>query len=787
MYTGYSPEPGMGDGQQQQQRRRRMVISCNECHRRKQRVRPFSLPVSLLLRGQLGLLTADGGQCDRRQPCSNCSKRDKMVSRRRRVRARCSASADAAQHLCVYEKPEPEPAQLYAGPASSESVSLSGGPRAYMPQPGPSSVDNSPSSLQSQTTVSPAAAVVAHQSVAEDLGYSLTSPTGTLGIIRQIESSEHASASSSAARSSRESRATASEARNARDVSLQYRSVLRQLPPKRYVDLLVRGFFVDVAWHYHVVDKGPFEEQLASWYRVSYTALNHGPMSMPPETRLFPALLFQVLAQALLSQPLCSNDALNDLKYAPEMTYSDLAVEYSDAGNTIMAMLGSRDSNMVKVRAGLLRASFQKSTGSVIEAWHSLGSTIRDAQEMGLHRIGTGPDDLAMGPLEQLQELESRRKMWLVLHLWDAHMAVVLGRPMSTKLDHDVFSLSLDCIYGIKAAVTGNDESLWLERHQPTPFAVILWLYHAAGRYLQDIHELESAGATQDRYPVVQEMHAAIVDGMRRLPDWARVNNPNTAWDHEPSCSWLPAARETLKTELYFVLLALHRPYIFSVAASRNEALKAALQILASQGRLFGLTEPRRYVAFDLVLATFDAMVLVASIYILYPHENAQHVDASIRGIEWGLARLDAMRVCNNMAGSAYDTVQTMYGRLRRRLAGAAVPASRAAMGLLSVASVPGPAPGPARRSGSAPATSTPSPHDVPIRHLGHDRAYGALGFAHSLDALPPPQPLQHLVFQQLPGTADSLALPLPPPAEETTHQAMMPQDFWRLMGDLDS
>ncbi|EQK99721.1 transcription factor Cys6 [Ophiocordyceps sinensis CO18] len=630
MYTGYSSEPGMGDGQQQQQRRRRMVISCNECHRRKQR-------------------------CDRRQPCSNCSKRDKM-------------------HLCVYEKPEPEPAQLYAGPASSESVSLSGGPRAYMPQPGPSSVDNSPSSLQSQTTVSPAAAVVAHQSVAEDLGYSLTSPTGTLGIIRQIESSEHASASSSAARSSRESRATASEARNARDVSLQYRSVLRQLPPKRYVDLLVRGFFVDVAWHYHVVDKGPFEEQLASWYRVSYTALNHGPMSMPPETRLFPALLFQVLAQALLSQPLCSNDALNDLKYAPEMTYSDLAVEYSDAGNTIMAMLGSRDSNMVKVRAGLLRASFQKSTGSVIEAWHSLGSTIRDAQEMGLHRIGTGPDDLAMGPLEQLQELESRRKMWLVLHLWDAHMAVVLGRPMSTKLDHDAFSLSLDCIYGIKAAVTGNDESLWLERHQPTPFAEILILIEM----LTNFREYRASGDLGSAY-----------------------------------------------------------------------------------GRALRLT--------------------------LYPHENAQHVDASIRGIEWGLARLDAMRVCNRMAGSAYDTVQTMYGRLRRRLAGAAVPASRAAMGLLSVASVPGPAPGPARRSGSAPATSTPSPHDVPIRHLGHDRAYGALGFAHSLDALPPPQPLQHLVFQQLPGTADSLALPLPPPAEETTHQAMMPQDFWRLMGDLDS
>ncbi|KAM4063994.1 fungal zn(2)-Cys(6) binuclear cluster domain-containing protein [Hirsutella rhossiliensis] len=746
MYADYSSEPGTGNMPQPQQRRKRMVISCNECHRRKQR-------------------------CDRRQPCSNCTKRDKV---------HLCFYENQEPHLCFYENQEPEPAR--ASPAS-DSISMSVGARALMPQPGgSSSVDNSPAS-QSQTIVSPtttaaAAAAVAHQNAAEDLGFSITS-TDTLNFIRQITGSEQHASASSAAQSTREPRTTR-EARSGSDMSLQYRNVVRQLPPKRYADILVRSFFVNTAWHYDVLDSGGFEEQLACWYRVPYTTLSHGPLSMPPEIRLFPALLFQVLAQALLFQPMGSNDALNDLKYAPGMTYPDLAMEYSDAGNTIMAMLGSRDSNMVKVHAGLLQVSFQRSTGSIIEAWHSLGSTIRDAQEMGLHCIDISPEDLAMSSPEQLRELETRRKMWLVLHLWDGYMGVVLGRPMSTKLDHGAFAQSLDSIYGMKAAVTGDDERLWVERHQPTPFAVLWWLYHAAGHHLQDIHKLESAGASQERYPMVQKIHAAIVDSMRRLPDWARVDHPNTDWDRVPSCFWLSAARETLETELCFVLLALHRPYIFSVPASRNEALKAALQILESQGRLFSQTKPREYVTFNLVFATFDAMVLVASIYILYPHENALHVDASVRGIEWGLARLDAMRVRNKMAGSAFDTAQTMYGRFRRRLAGAAVPATRAAMCSLSATLGPGSASGPVRPSGSAPTPATLSPHEAPIPHHGHDHASEALGFTHSLDALLPPQPLHDLVFQHLPGTADSLPLPV------LAANEAMPEDFWRLMSALD-
>ncbi|PHH92460.1 hypothetical protein CDD83_7313 [Cordyceps sp. RAO-2017] len=570
--------------------------------------------------------------------------------------------------------------------------------------------------------------------------------------------------------------------KNAAELAFKYRDVVRRLPPKRYVDLLLRNFFTDVAWFYDVVDRQIFEEKLAAWDRVSYSTLSQDPLSLPPDVRLFPALLFQMLAQALLFQPVCSDNTLNDLKYAPQMSFSDLAAEHSDAGEAILDILGNRDATTVRVQAGLLRACFQKSTGCVIEAWHTLGCTIRDAQEIGLHCLGP-PDDWTLAapgtepPSKRFREAEQRRKIWLVLHLWDGHMAVVLGRPMSTRLDPATFAASwheLD-----RATSTASAAPLQPTGHYPHAFDVILCGYDAAYRYLQDIHDLEYTSLRGESGAMVRNLHAAITSNIRHLPDWVRAENPNTEYDGLPTCFWLPAARETLKTEIYFVLLALHRPYIFSEPASRHEALEAALQILTSQSRLFSQTPPRQYMAFNLVFATFDAMVLIASIYILYPHENAHQLDASLRGIEWGLARLDAMRKLNRMAGAAYQTVHSLYGKLKHRLA--AMPRAHDLISL-NVSLDEGSLAAGLEHAQTCLAPARPGPSELEL--------------ALNLDSVLPPQPLHDLVFQNIPSSDMRAASGLlstqepaaasgqPPP--NSGHPDLLPDDFWRMMNGLD-
>jgi hypothetical protein len=453
-------------------------------------------------------------------------------------------------------------------------------------------------------------------------------------------------------------------------LALHYRNYVRQLPSQKHINALTRIFFTDIAWYYDIIDEVSFLQQLSSWNMVPYSIITQDPSNLPHHLLPFPALLFQILAQALLLLPLNASDLIQDLKHRPDMSFADLAAEYSESGHEILALLGTKRTALSKVQAGLLRASFQKSTGSVVEAWHTLGATIRDAQEVGLHQMGsvqhTTSVAAASSSVERLGDLEIRTRLWLVLHLWDGHMAVVLGRPMATRVDHDILISLLDSIEARKSHLSGAVPGV---HKRLEPFTFILEGYRAAYRYLQDIHDLESSGLPRvDKYRTIETIHASIVQNMRRLPDCVKVDSTESSRQAESSDPWLPAARETLFTELHFVLLALHRPYVFSVPRSREEAHNAALRVLASQSRLFNMSASREYQPFNLIFATFDAMVLIVANYILFPHENGSRLGASVNNIQWGLERLDWMRSNNQLAASAYDVVQSLYQKMMSRL-----------------------------------------------------------------------------------------------------------------------
>lgn len=430
------------------------------------------------------------------------------------------------------------------------------------------------------------------------------------------------------------------------DVASRYKVLVRQLPPKDCIERLVCFFFAEIAWQYDVLQESTFRQQALVWDHVTYAARSQ-PRELDPELRYFPALLFQVMAQAVLFQPRGEISFLDDLRPSPDTDLIDLAAEFSDAGYQILSVLGPTEPALVRVQAGLQRTIFLKTTASVVEAWHVLGSTIRDAQELGLHRLYSSSVLDVQPQSEQASSMTMGRRMWLVLHLWDAHMGVVLGRPMVTKLD------SRTIPYPQRTYDSGTDSAGVAQR--VTPFDMILCGYHAAYKYLQDIPSLDPW--EPDSFAMVDSMSTAILAGMRQVPEWARFSHPIL----DDRCPWLPAARETLVTEMNFTLLALHRPFIFLRARNRSEALEAALQILQSQSRLFGMSDPRKFPAFNLVFATFDATVIVAALYILFPRENPEYLQASRRCVQWALERLQAMKAQSSLAASAYTAVNGIY------------------------------------------------------------------------------------------------------------------------------
>lgn len=422
----------------------------------------------------------------------------------------------------------------------------------------------------------------------------------------------------------------------------QYIGIIRELPSWRHIDILVQAFFKNVTWHYDIVDEVRFTNQLSQWRCLTHNQLKQAPDSLPIDLRAFPALLLQVLAQSLLFQPIQHDQSLDDLKYTADMELSDRAAEYSDSGHRLVMSLGKTQLTLTTVQALLMRACFEKTTGAVIEAWHTLGVAVRDAQELGLHLVK--PESAISPGTETLSDDEMGRKLWLTLHLWDTHMAIVLGRPMSTRIN------PVDVPFPVSWS---SDSSV---SQPPQPRDVILCGYHTAYKFLQDLPELEKAPYCRLS---VENIHEALITNISRLPAWAAPERPR---QDEPT--WLSAALEAMFTEVNFVIFALHRSFIFSEPSSRGRAFGAAMRILESQTRLFGQTEPLQHMNFSLVFATFDAMVLIAALHIRFPDEFTREYFTTKRNLEWGMDRLNVLKARNNLASAASNIIQRLYQKM---------------------------------------------------------------------------------------------------------------------------
>lgn len=72
--------------------------------------------------------------------------------------------------------------------------------------------------------------------------------------------------------------------------------------------------------------------------------------------------------------------------------------------------------------------------------------------------------------------------------------------------------------------------------------------------------------------------------------------------------------------------------------------------------------------SFSLFFGTFDAIVLMASIYILFPKEHRDLVRSAIQHFQWAVERFEAMSERNALARSALGVLQAIHVRLRRSL-----------------------------------------------------------------------------------------------------------------------
>lgn len=128
-------------------------------------------------------------------------------------------------------------------------------------------------------------------------------------------------------------------------------------------------YFRDVNWQYYPLDHADFQSQLAAWRRAPlHVFASAGPGALPPDERAFPALLFLVLANALLCVGDEAGGAFEALKYTGAMGLRDLAADYCESGEAVLGLLGRGGVSVTGVQAGLLRAMYLKTSVRIVDA-----------------------------------------------------------------------------------------------------------------------------------------------------------------------------------------------------------------------------------------------------------------------------------------------------------------------------------------------------------------------------------------------------------------------------------
>lgn len=451
-----------------------------------------------------------------------------------------------------------------------------------------------------------------------------------------------------------------------------YHRLLTTIPPRPYTMLLVKVFFAECNWIYGVVHAGSFHRLLDEWYQCC-TSDNppvpaHGGSGNGEKRRQlsqFPSLLLQVLAVALQMLPREHFEQMSQLDILGKPDFKGLSTTYSNAACELATLLARSQTTLPRAQQWFLRASWLKSEGRAVESWHALGQAIREAQELGLHR--EQPRGFGAGTPEDFPSLwrrEIEKWVWVNLYIWDRFMGMILGRPTLIDDRHCTVTPPLDCN-------VPND----LTRGPPVPRGPLdppgqstqrLFDYRLAHivNEIDDL-QLESAKTPSRDLAGVERLQAKIYATMECYPPALAVTDRDAS--HDAANPFLRAQAELLKCDTYSLLVALHRPYIFTREKSRVEIVSAGLMALESQQALFDATREHHHTLYTLNFFTFDPAVLMAAVIITSPLSLEQDLlDQAMVHIRSGQKRMEVLGRRVKLAEKGAAVLNLLINRAER-------------------------------------------------------------------------------------------------------------------------
>ncbi|KAH7887695.1 fungal-specific transcription factor domain-containing protein [Phlebopus sp. FC_14] len=308
--------------------------------------------------------------------------------------------------------------------------------------------------------------------------------------------------------------------------------LLQELPPQRFSDVLIDHYFTSINWtRYPVCEKD---------FRAAYASLCANGVGANTNDARFLPLLFVVLA---ISVRLAPEHLAGDIR---TRRVTSLRYYWSSRRSLLIAAAIQPDSLDI-VLTRLLSARFLTFDRRITECWSQLGAAVRTAQALGLHR-----DAAPMG-LDPAQ-VENRRRIWSYLYHADRSYALVLGRPHAIQDDYTCTLPPLNIEDDFAPSNIRNPPPLTC----PTLMTFVILRHQLAsliGRMVHHFQKVRNPG----HYSDVLALDDDLLRFVANLPPHFALE-PDTSLDDTKK--FLPVHRFLLITEVLFVRVGLHRPYL---------------------------------------------------------------------------------------------------------------------------------------------------------------------------------------------------------------------------------
>ncbi|EIN10366.1 hypothetical protein PUNSTDRAFT_99821 [Punctularia strigosozonata HHB-11173 SS5] len=318
--------------------------------------------------------------------------------------------------------------------------------------------------------------------------------------------------------------------------------LLHELPQQRYMDLLIDTYFQSINWtRYPLLQRD---------FRASYVSLcSNAPNVKPTDVKFLP-LLFVILAIAV--------------RLAPESVAGDARTRritsqrfYWSSRRSLLIAVAVQPDSLEVILVRLLSTRFLTFDRRITECWSQLGAAVRTAQALGLHR------DSGSMNIDPVQ-VEYRRRIWAYLYHADRSYALVLGRPNAIQDDYTSTLPPSNVEDDFSIAQIQKPPPL----SHPTSTTFVILRHALAAIIGRMVHHFQQV-RTRSHYSDVLTLDDELLHFISTLPPHYSLD-PDTSLDE--TLPYIPVHRYLLITEILFVRISLHRPYLLRKLGSDRYA-----------------------------------------------------------------------------------------------------------------------------------------------------------------------------------------------------------------------